>query len=270
MRTAVLLSGGLDSAVLLAEEAARSAVQPIYVSAGLAWEAAEQAAIGDLLAIEPFRSRTLPLVSLTVDMRDVYAAGHWAVEGKPPSYHTPDEDVYLPGRNIVLLGKAGVYCGVTHIDRLVLGTLAHNPFPDATPAFLSAMARALSLGLAHPLTIDAPLARTDKAEVIRRGAALGVPLQLTLSCMSPRRKVQGLQEGREVQEVQEVQKVREVQEVRKVQEVREPLEPLEPFEPLEPLFVHCGICSKCRERHDAFVEAGIADPTDYAVREYTS
>jgi len=33
---------------------------------------------------------------------------------------------------------------------------------------------------------------------------------------------------------------------------------------------HCGTCSKCRERHDAFLEAGIADPTDYAVREYTS
>ena len=27
---------------------------------------------------------------------------------------------------------------------------------------------------------------------------------------------------------------------------------------------HCGRCSKCRERHDAFVEAGIADPTDYS------
>ena len=44
--TAVLLSGGLDSAVLLAEEAARGDVQPIYVSVGLAWVASERAVIG--------------------------------------------------------------------------------------------------------------------------------------------------------------------------------------------------------------------------------
>jgi 7-cyano-7-deazaguanine synthase len=230
MSTAVLISGGLDSAVLLAQEAAHGIVQPIYVSVGLAWEAAEQNAVRTLLAIQPLHGRAQPLVSLAVDMRDVYAAGHWAVEGRPPAYHTPDEDVYLPGRNVVLLGKAGVYCAAARIDRLVLGTLAHNPFPDATPAFRVAMAEALSLGLAHPLAIDAPFAGIGKAEVIRRGAALGVPLQLTLSCMNPRKTVQKVQA----------------------------------------LFVHCGTCSKCRERHDAFLEAGMEDSTNYAVREYTS
>ena len=50
-------------------------------------------------------------------------------------YHTPDEEVYLPGRNIVLLGKAGVYCAAADLDRLVIGTLDHNPFPDATSAW---------------------------------------------------------------------------------------------------------------------------------------
>ena len=93
--------------------------------------------------------------------------------------------MYLPGRNIVLLGKAGVYCAASNIDRLVLGTLAHNPFPDATPAFRAAMAETLSLGLAHQLTIDAPYANFSKADVIRRGVSLGVPMDLTLSCMNP-------------------------------------------------------------------------------------
>src|SRR4029077_11587315 len=116
-------------------------------------------------------------------MRDVYAANHWAIQGRPPAYRTPDEDVYLHGRNIVLLGKAGVYCAAAAIDRLVLGTLAHNPLPDATPEFRDAMARALTLGLARTLLIDAPYANTSKADVIRRGAALGVPFALTLSCM---------------------------------------------------------------------------------------
>src|SRR5947209_2891445 len=216
MSTAVLLSGGLDSAVLVADEATRDEVQPIYVSAGLAWEPAERAIVARVLVTHPFSRRVRPLVSLGVDMRDVYAARHWAIEGRPPAYHTPDEDVYLPGRNIVLLAKAGVYCAMSKIDRLALGTLAHNPFPDATDEFRAAMARALSLGLAHQLQIEAPYAGRSKADVIRRGAALGVPFELTLSCMAP--------DG----------------------------------------VTHCGLCSKCRERHDAFVEAEVLDPTTYA------
>ena len=219
MATAVLLSGGLDSAVLIAEEAARAdAVQPIYVSVGLAWEAAERQAIARLLARRPLAGRVRPLVSLSVDMRDVYAATHWAVAGTPPSYHTPDEDVYLPGRNIILLGKAGVFCAAAQLTRLVLGTLAHNPFPDATPAFRESMARTLSLGLDHAIEIAAPFADVSKADVVRRGAALGVPFELTQSCMNP----PGASE------------------------------------------LHCGVCSKCRERHDAFLAAGIEDPTFYA------
>ena len=117
MRTAVLASGGLDSMVLLADEAARGEVQPIYVSSGLAWESAERHVLARWLANSASRAR--PLVSLGVDMRDVYAATHWAMQGRPPAYHTPDEDVYLPGRNIVLLGKAAVYCAAAGIERLL-------------------------------------------------------------------------------------------------------------------------------------------------------
>ena len=74
MTTAVLLSGGLDSAVLVADEAATGDVQPVYVSVGLAWEDAEQAIVSRFLASQaataPSR-RVRPLVSLGVDMRDV-------------------------------------------------------------------------------------------------------------------------------------------------------------------------------------------------------
>ncbi len=213
--TGVLFSGGLDSAVLVADALQSGPVLPVYVSVGLAWEAEERAMAERLFTRPPFACSVAPLVSLAFDMRDVYPADHWAVLGRPPAFDTPDEDVYLEGRNIILLAKSSVFFARHHVSRILMGQLAGNPFPDATPEFLAAMATALSLGLASPIAVETPLATMHKAEVIRRGVALGVPLELTMSCMEPR-------EG-----------------------------------------VHCGRCSKCRERRDAFAEAGIADPTAY-------
>ena len=215
--TAVLLSAGLDSAVLAAHEARRSHVHPIYVSTGLAWEQEEFAALERLLAAPPFATLA-PLTRLTFTVRDVYPPTHWALRGEPPAFDTPDEDVYLIGRNVILLTKASIYCAQKRIGRIALGPLAGNPFPDATPQFFVAMSKALSLGLAHDVHIDAPFAQMDKADVIKLGVELQVPLELTLSCMNPR---DGL---------------------------------------------HCGVCSKCRERRDAFNEAGVPDRTRYAVQ----
>ena len=214
---AVLLSAGLDSAVLAASEARSSHVHPVYVSTGLAWEREELAALDRLLATPPFRSLA-PLARLTFTVRDLYPPAHWALRGEPPAFDTPDEDVYLTGRNIILLTKASLYCAQHGIARLAQGSLAHNPFPDATPEFFTAMGRALTLGLAHDIDIVTPLAQKEKSDVIRLGVELGVPLELTLSCMNPR---DGL---------------------------------------------HCGECSKCRERRDAFNEAGVDDKTRYAVQ----
>lgn len=212
----MLISAGLDSAVLAAAEARTSRVHPIYVSAGLAWEAQERAALQTLLAVPPLAGRTAPLVSLSFTVGDLYPSTHWALRGTPPAFDTPDEDVYLVGRNVSLLSKAAIYCAHQRISRLVLGPLAGNPFPDARPEFFDTMARALSLGLAHTIAIETPFASMDKSDVIRLGIELGVPLELTLSCMNPR-------DGR-----------------------------------------HCGECSKCRERRDAFHDAGVDDPTTYA------
>lgn len=182
---AVLLSGGLDSAVLAARAARSSLVQPVYVSAGLAWEAEEMALLSRLLASPAYASSVLPLARIRVDASDLYPETHWARRGEPPAYDTPDEDVYLPGRNVLLLSKAGVLCALRGIPRLAIGPLAGNPFPDATPEFFATMARALSLGLAHPLAIEAPLAAMHKEEVITLGASLGVRFELTMSCMNP-------------------------------------------------------------------------------------
>jgi 7-cyano-7-deazaguanine synthase len=187
MPSAVLFSGGLDSAVLLALELRdHGSVQPVHVRAGLAWEPAEARAIDRLLASPPFnRGDVRPIASLSVDMRDVYPPTHWAVTGQPPAYDTPDEDVYLEGRNIVLIAKAAVLCARLGLERLALGPLLGNPFPDATPEFFQTMARAMSLGLARPFAVATPLAHLHKEGVIALGAELGVPMELSLSCMNP-------------------------------------------------------------------------------------
>jgi 7-cyano-7-deazaguanine synthase len=96
--------------VLLADVARREAgarVFPIYVSVGLAWEQEELAMLGRLLRTLPFRD-VQPVERLDFDMRDVYPPTHWAIRGEPPGFDTPDEDVYLEGRNIVLLTKAAI------------------------------------------------------------------------------------------------------------------------------------------------------------------
>jgi 7-cyano-7-deazaguanine synthase len=218
--TAVLFSAGLDSAVLVADALTRGPVRALYISVGFAWEEEERAMAARLFEKPPFAGRIDAPVLLQFDMRDVFPATHWAVRGTPPAFDTADEDVYLDGRNAILASKAAVFIARDAARghaaaRLLLGTLAGNPFPDATPAFLDAMGRALSLGLDVTLTIEAPFASLHKAEVIRRGVELGVPLALTLSCMQPK---DGL---------------------------------------------HCGHCSKCRERRDAFQEAGVEDPAVY-------
>jgi 7-cyano-7-deazaguanine synthase len=213
--SAVLFSGGLDSAVLVASAMRAGPVRAIYVSVGFAWESEERAMAARLFSQPPFAGRIEAPVDLRFDMRDVLAETHWAVRGEPPGFDTPDEDVYLEGRNVILLSKAAVYMAKNGLARVLLGPLAGNPFPDATPEFFAAMSRALSLGLATPIAIDTPFAALRKAEVIRKGIELGVPLELTLSCMRPK---DGL---------------------------------------------HCGKCSKCRERRDGFREAGVEDPTAY-------
>lgn len=244
----MLVSAGLDSAVLVAHEAERFEVLPIYVSVGLAWEAAEQRMLDRLLASPPFAGRVAPLQRLEFTMRDVYPPSHWAIRGEPPAYDTPDEDVYLAGRNLVLLTKAGVAASRAGIGRIALGPLAGNPFPDARQEFFAAMARALTLGLDRTIEVATPFVTWDKQDVIRRGQELGVPLELTLSCMNPVAGPVGAGEPAGA--------ARSIASERRGPSTWA----------ATPLPLHCGRCSKCRERRDGFEAAGVPDPTAYAHR----
>ena len=141
---AVLLSGGLDSAILAVDLLRdHDRVVPLYIRGGLRWEELELAAAKGFSR----QSRTPGLEKLTVleePIADVYGP-HWSTgAARVPDAGTPDEAVYLPGRNLLLTVKASVWCRLRQIGALALGCLGSNPFPDSTPAFFQDLESVLS------------------------------------------------------------------------------------------------------------------------------
>jgi 7-cyano-7-deazaguanine synthase len=179
---AVLVSGGLDSAVLLGEAVrARAAVWPLYVRTGLAWEDVEFAHLRRFLdAVAAPALQPLTVLRLPAD--DLYA-GHWSTAGTPPDGAAPDEEFYLPGRNVLLLAKPLVWCRLAGVPALALGVLGTNPFPDATPEFFRDYADVVGRAVGGRVEVVTPFAGLTKVGVLRRGA--GMPLEHTLSCVSP-------------------------------------------------------------------------------------
>ena len=180
----VLFSGGLDSSILIAHLLRMGeSVQPLYVAGGLVWEEAELAAARALLA-RLASPRLASLVVLELPLTDLYGR-HWSTDGRQtPDGTTPDEAVYLPGRNPLLLIKSRLWCQLNGVGRLALGTLKNNPFADATAEFFANFAAALDGAMSGSVTLERPFACYTKQEVMRLAA--GVPLELTLSCLAPR------------------------------------------------------------------------------------
>lgn len=180
---AVLVSGGLDSAVLLGEAlTAGPAVTPIYIRTGSAWESVEREYLQRFLD-DVRRPSLKPLVTLDQPVADLYGS-HWSLTGDGvPDAETPDEAVFLPGRNVLLLAKALLWCHLNGVPELALAPLAANPFPDATPAFFAAFQDAVNRAVGGRVVVRWPYLHLRKADVIRRGR--GLPLQHTFSCIRP-------------------------------------------------------------------------------------
>jgi len=180
---AVLASGGLDSAVLVAHLASeKSEVTPIYVRFGLAWEDVEARYLKRFLASLPDRNVN-SLIELDLPVADIYGT-HWSTTGQGvPDDHSPDEAVHLPGRNLLLLAKSSVWCALNGIPTIALGTLAANPFPDADDEFFTDYSAMAGRALGCPLTVVTPFAGRSKREVLEIGQQLA--LDLTFSCISP-------------------------------------------------------------------------------------
>ncbi len=180
---AVLISGGLDSAVLLAESLHQCpTVWPLYVRFGLFWEKAELQHLRRFLdAVRTPALRALSVLEMPV--ADLYGE-HWSLTGRGvPAAGTPDAAVYLPGRNVLLLAKAMLWCHLHGVPNLALAPLESNPFPDATPAFFADYEAVVNQAVGGAVRVVQPYRGLHKEEVLQRGRHL--PLQWTFSCIQP-------------------------------------------------------------------------------------
>lgn len=179
----VLASGGLDSSILighLLREGRR--VQPFYIRTGVFWQRAELPALERYLAAVATGDLE-KLVVLEMPLADLYD-GHWSLTGREvPGADSPDEAVFLPGRNSLLLVKAAIYCQLYGIGELALAPLGTSPFEDASTAFLRDFQAALNRGAANPVTLTLPFRERNKQYVMSLGR--GLPLELTMSCIAP-------------------------------------------------------------------------------------
>ena len=186
-RALVLLSGGLDSATCLAIARAEGfdvyALSVEYGQRHAAELAAAQRVASTLGAIAhrvahvdlgQFGGSALTDASLAVSIE--------GLEGGIPI-------TYVPARNTIMLSIALAWAEVLGAEHIYVGVNAvdYSGYPDCRPAFIDAFETMANLATkagveGHKLHIHAPLIDLSKADIIRRGTALGVDYSLTVSC----------------------------------------------------------------------------------------
>lgn len=188
----VLLSGGLDSATVLAIAVDRGhAVYTLTFDYGQHCQTELQAA-ARLARAAGAEHKVLPLSldkiggsALTED-RPVPAAGQAALNFGIP-------ETYVPARNTVFLAIALGWAEVLGAYSIFIGanSLDYSGYPDCRPEYLEAFNRLAALATAQgagggrPVTVEAPLMHMSKAQIIKEGMRLGVDYSLTVSCYQP-------------------------------------------------------------------------------------
>ena len=178
----VLVSGGLDSAILAAHLATTRPVSPIYIRSDVIWGEVER--IGLRRFLSACNSPNLAeLVELQMPLEDLYGA-HWCISGNDtPDHESPDEAVYLPGRNALLSVKAAIWCQLNRIEQLALAPLGTSPFPDASKSFFEPFEQAINMGSPYQVRLLRPFGEMEKRQVMELGREM--PLELTFSCIRP-------------------------------------------------------------------------------------
>jgi 7-cyano-7-deazaguanine synthase len=185
-RAVVLVSGGLDSATVLAIARERG-----YECYALSFDYGQRhcaeltaaARVAEQLGAREHRVMQVPIGQLGG------SALTDAAISVPEDGGAGIPVTYVPARNTVFLALALAWAEVLGAEAIFIGVNAvdYSGYPDCRPEFIAAFAELARLGTKQgiegtPVVIDAPLVNLTKAEIIRRGDALGVDYALTVSC----------------------------------------------------------------------------------------
>lgn len=192
-RSIVLLSGGIDSSVTLAIAQAEG-----FNCIALSFRYGQRHAV-ELQAARQI-TRDFGVSDHRIVEIDLQQFGHSALTDNieiPKSRPLDEMDksipiTYVPARNIIFLSYALALAEVTTSRDIFIGVnaLDYSGYPDCRPAFIKQYEEMARVGTkagveGNPLRIHTPLIQMTKAEIIRRGAALGVPFAHTHSCYDP-------------------------------------------------------------------------------------
>ncbi len=185
----ILLSGGLDSATMLAIAAADG-----YVCHGLSFDYGQRHRFELETAGRIARNAGIPHETVTIDLRAVGGSALTDDTAVPKSGNTDGIPVtYVPARNIIFLAHALGWAEVLKAGDIFIGVNAidYSGYPDCRPEFIAAFEAMANLGTKAAvegtlrIRIQAPLIGMRKKEIIQTGLALGVDYAETHSCYDP-------------------------------------------------------------------------------------
>ncbi|HDM78668.1 MAG TPA: 7-cyano-7-deazaguanine synthase QueC [Deltaproteobacteria bacterium] len=182
MKAVCLLSGGLDSAVAAA--IAKNEGYEIYcLSFNYGQIAAKEIECARSIA-RALGAREHRIIDVSF-LKDLYGSGVTALLDKNmPMPERFEQSVIVPFRNGIFISIAAGYAAIIGADVIFYGAQGDDAkfYPDCRQNFVSAISQAVSSGTESKLTLRNPLGDKTKTEVIKIGAELGVPLELTWSC----------------------------------------------------------------------------------------
>lgn len=183
----VTVSGGLDSAVCLAEAVREFDVALLHVNYGQRTEARELQAFGALADHYGIRRTLVADISYLKQIGgSSLLDADLPVEVGLPADSAGVPSTYVPFRNAHLLCLAVSWAEVHDADAVFIGAVEEDGsgYPDCREEFYRAFGAAIAAGSkrGEKLRIHTPLIRMSKAQIVRRGLELDAPLHLTWSC----------------------------------------------------------------------------------------
>ena len=196
----VLASGGLDSAVCLAEACSQYDVAVLHVNYGQRTEARELQAFNGLADFYGIEKRLVVDISYLKEIGGSSLVDDArSVETGMPSEGAAVPSTYVPFRNAHILCVGMSWAEVIGAKGLFIGAVEEDGsgYPDCRQEFYDKFAAAADAGT-KPETkvlIHTPLIRMNKAEIVARGRELEAPLNLTWSCYTHSEKACGVCES---------------------------------------------------------------------------